>query len=84
MNEFRWFLTALLLLFIGLKLGKVLDWSWWWVLSPFWIPLAVGLLAMAAGWLLVKIARRGETEDQRKSRELRQAIIDYANALRRR
>lgn len=22
--------------FIVLKLCKVIDWSWWWVLSPFW------------------------------------------------
>lgn len=27
---------ALALLFIGLKLGHVIDWSWWWVLSPIW------------------------------------------------
>lgn len=29
--------SALTLLFIGLKLGHVIDWSWWWVLSPIWI-----------------------------------------------
>lgn len=34
--------SALTLLFIGLKLGHVIAWSWWWVLSPFWI--SVGLL----------------------------------------
>lgn len=27
--------------FIVLKLCKVIDWSWWWVLAPFWIPLAL-------------------------------------------
>lgn len=31
----------LLLLFIGLKLGGVINWSWFWVLSPLWISLAV-------------------------------------------
>lgn len=30
--------------FIVLKLCKVIDWSWWWVLSPTWISLIVGLL----------------------------------------
>jgi phosphoglycerol transferase MdoB-like AlkP superfamily enzyme len=31
--------------FIVLKLTDVIDWSWWWVLSPFWIPLVlVGVL----------------------------------------
>lgn len=40
------FLPLLGLLFIGLKLaeiGAVATWSWWWVLSPFWIPLAIVL-----------------------------------------
>ena len=31
----------LLVLFIGLKLGHIINWSWWWVLSPFWIPLGI-------------------------------------------
>lgn len=35
------------LLFVGLKLTHVIDWSWWWVLAPFWIPLAIGLLVFA-------------------------------------
>lgn len=33
--------APLALLFIGLKLGHVIAWSWWWVLSPLWIPIAV-------------------------------------------
>lgn len=37
-------LTLLTVLFVGLKLGNVIDWSWWWVLSPLWIPLAFGLV----------------------------------------
>ena len=24
------------LIFITLKLCHVIDWSWWWVLAPFW------------------------------------------------
>lgn len=31
----------LLVLFIGLKLSGVISWSWWWVLSPIWIPFAI-------------------------------------------
>lgn len=33
--------SLLAVLFIGLKLGKVIDWSWVWVLSPLWIPLGI-------------------------------------------
>ena len=33
--------------FIVLKLCGVIDWSWWWVLSPIWIPVAlVALLVL--------------------------------------
>ena len=28
-------------IFIVLKLVGVISWSWWWVLSPLWIPLVV-------------------------------------------
>jgi len=30
-------------LFVGLKLGGVIDWSWWWVTLPFWGGLALAL-----------------------------------------
>jgi len=46
--------TILFLIFLTLKLaevGPVADWSWWWVTSPLWIPLAlVGVIvAIAVG-----------------------------------
>lgn len=37
------FPSVLTLLFIGLKLTRVIDWSWLWVLSPLWIPAALVL-----------------------------------------
>ena len=44
------------LIFVTLKLagiGVVATWSWWWVLSPFWIPLAFVLgLFLVAGVLV--------------------------------
>jgi hypothetical protein len=33
------FSSLLTILFIGLKLGGVISWSWLWVLSPLWISL---------------------------------------------
>ena len=32
-------------LFVGLKLCKVIDWSWWWVTLPFWIGIPLILIA---------------------------------------
>ena len=40
------FLSLLGLLFIGLKLGGVIDWSWWLVLLPLYGGLALGLVIM--------------------------------------
>ena len=34
--------TLLTVLFIALKLCGIIDWSWWWVLSP--IPITLGIL----------------------------------------
>lgn len=32
---------VLLILFIVLKLTNTINWSWLWVLSPLWIPVAI-------------------------------------------
>ena len=39
------FTGLLTIVFIVLKLMKVISWSWWWVLSPAWITLAIIILA---------------------------------------
>ena len=35
------FAGLLAIVFIVLKLTKVIDWSWWWVTCPLWIPVAI-------------------------------------------
>ena len=44
------FFGLLGLLFIALKLTGYIDWSWWWVLAPLWIPFVI---AMAVLFLIV-------------------------------
>ena len=45
-------LSALLqVAFIVLKLLKVINWSWWWVLAPTWISVAIGIVAGIAMFL---------------------------------
>ena len=41
-------LSLLTLIFIALKLCKVIGWSWVWVLSPLWITAAIALLIFIA------------------------------------
>lgn len=38
-------------LFIGLKLGGVINWSWWWVFSPILIT-GVGTLIAIIGMII--------------------------------
>lgn len=42
------FVGALTIAFIVLKLTKVIDWSWGWVLSPIWIAAGVIVLILLA------------------------------------
>lgn len=42
---------VILVVFIILKLTKVIDWSWWWVLSPIWISLIVVILILGYIWI---------------------------------
>lgn len=31
----------LFVVFLVLKLTDNIDWSWWWVFAPFWIPFGI-------------------------------------------
>ena len=48
------FFGLLTIVFITLKLTDHIDWSWWWVLAPMWMPivlivlLAILLLSLGA------------------------------------
>lgn len=37
------FFALLGLVFITLKLTNFIDWSWWWVLAPLYLPFAIGI-----------------------------------------
>lgn len=48
-NRKSWHVTPPYLLgiaFVVLKLCKVIDWSWWLVTLPFWIPFALALVVL--------------------------------------
>lgn len=46
--------------FIVLKLCGVIAWSWWWVLSPFWLPLTIVLGIVVLCALIVGLASFGK------------------------
>lgn len=53
---------ALFIIFLVLKLTHIIDWSWLWVLSPLWIPVAVvvAVLFGIAGIAGVGLSRKGK------------------------
>lgn len=50
------FLSLLAVLFIALKLTEVIDWSWWLVLAPLWVPFALVALILIAALFLFGLA----------------------------
>lgn len=38
------FVGLLTVAFIVLKLTRVINWSWWWVLAPIWISMILGVV----------------------------------------
>lgn len=51
------FTDMMTLMFIGLKLGHVINWSWVWVLAPTWISLIVGGIIIGLVFLITRKGR---------------------------
>ena len=48
--------VVVFLFFFLAKIFDKIDWSWWWVFSPLWIPIAIllGILVVGIiGYLLI-------------------------------
>ena len=62
-------LSLLGVAFVVLKLTGNIDWSWLWVLAPFWIPWAlIGLLLLGVG-IIYTIALAIERHDDKKRKK---------------
>lgn len=48
--------TVLFVVFLVLKFTHNISWSWWWVTSPLWIPLAIVVAAFAVTLLVLLLA----------------------------
>jgi len=56
---------VLFIIFLILKLTGNIDWSWWWVTSPLWIPVCLffGVAFLLIGVVLVALALGVSIED---------------------
>jgi membrane protein YdbS with pleckstrin-like domain len=64
------FTGLLTIAFIVLKLLKVINWSWWWVLSPLWIEIGLALLVLFSALIFMAIAHSVEINKKKKIKEL--------------
>jgi membrane protein YdbS with pleckstrin-like domain len=62
------FTSLLTLVFITLKLIDKINWSWWWVLSPIWLAIALVLAIYAIGEIFVVIAHLLDRNREHKER----------------
>ena len=55
----------LFIVFLVLKLTNVINWSWWWVTAPLWIPSAIiigiGLLVVVAFIIEMMLSKNKKT-----------------------
>lgn len=48
----------LFVVFLILKLCEVIDWSWWWVTAPLWIPIGLAFLFILGGYVVLEVYKR--------------------------
>ena len=51
-----YFFTLLAILFIAFKLLDKIQWSWWWVLAPIWLPTTIAIVVIFV--LVVALQKR--------------------------
>lgn len=49
---------VLFIVFLILKLTSTIDWSWWWVTSPLWIPFAAAVMIIGIAGVIAIIIER--------------------------
>ena len=66
-GSYFWGLLEILLtvVFVTLKLTHVIDWSWWWVFAPLWLPVAVVILMILIIVIFACIAGKDYNLDDR-------------------
>jgi uncharacterized membrane protein (DUF485 family) len=58
--------TIVFIIFLILKLTGNIDWSWWWVTSPIWIPILIftGVLVIVFLLGLLYVATTGKNIEE--------------------
>jgi hypothetical protein len=60
---------VLFVVFLVLKLTGNINWSWWWVTSPLWIPIALlGSIFIVAVFIIILLLIFGFNIDDLKNK----------------
>ena len=54
--------ALLVVVFIILRLCNVINWSWWWILAPIWIPVAIFIICIIV-MIIAAATGRGDILD---------------------
>ena len=60
------FTGLLTVVFITLKLCNIINWSWWWVLSPIWITAGIVIIVLL---VVVAVEKNTSRKLKRKYRK---------------
>ena len=56
LNTGTLFLELMFLMFLGLKIAGFIDWSWWWVFAPVWVPLLLVVVGIGIAFIIAVIS----------------------------
>lgn len=73
----NYFVTTLTLIFITLKLTDHIDWSWWLVLGPLWMPIAFVISVILPAWVIYTVV----VEKRKIKEKLEKDTEDHLEAL---
>lgn len=76
------FVSAALIL-TGCKLLGAISWSWWWVLSPIWIPLALAFVLLVLATILAHIVFADQAEAEEREMQYRLRMLAKHERIRR-
>ena len=76
------FAGLLTIVFVALKLTHVIDWSWWWVVSPLLVSIALALVILAITGIVILCIRASDKRAFKKAVAKRDAREARLAALR--
>ena len=56
----QFLLVGVFLVFLTLKLCGVIDWSWWWVTAPLWMPFVLAIMLLIGVTVLWEATHDGK------------------------